>query len=343
MFFIVRTYMNTFIKNHEIADICKITAIEYLMCIPFISKTSDAFFILYMRNDAAIPVDVTHTIQLEIATEPPMYASIILPATTENIAIAPVSGVKIAKSLFSHTSIIPYKIFQTWRDSTLHRTISHAINSVKVWNGDAEYTYYDNLAQKLSIDATDVLTAYNNLIPGAYRADVWRYYMLRKHGGVYIDAKLVQVASFRQLLEKYELVIVKDRNTGCIYNGFICATSGHPLVTAALSQCITNITAESYGENPLDITGPQMFGRCYNRMLGRDEKETIQDAPMELKIKILVFTGTKIVDPVTGTTIFKESLLGYRDAVGGQANHYSIFYAMKAVYMNQAVALIKPL
>jgi len=335
--------MNIFIENHEIAGICKITAIEYLTCIPFISKTSDAFFILYMRNDAAIPVDASHTIQIEISTEQPMYASVILPATTENIAIAPVSGVKIPKSPTYTSTIIPYKIFQTWRDSTPHRTISHTINLVKFWNGDAEYTYYDNIAQKHSIDATDVLNAYNNLIPGAYRADLWRYYMLCKHGGVYIDAKLVQIAAFRQYLDEYELVIVKDRNTGCVYNGFICAKAGHPLVASAMAQCIANIAAESYGENPLDITGPQIFGRCYNRMLGRDEKETIQDAPAELKIKILVFTGTKIVDPVTGTTIFKESLLGYREAAGGQANHYSMFYTMGAVYMNQAAALIKPL
>ena len=36
----------------------------------------------------------------------------------------------------------------------------------------------------------DVLMAYDRLIPTAFKADVWRYCVLYKYGGVYLDAKL---------------------------------------------------------------------------------------------------------------------------------------------------------
>jgi hypothetical protein len=39
----------------------------------------------------------------------------------------------------------------------------------------------------------DVLTAYDRLIPTAFKADLWRYCVLYKYGGVYLDIKLAEV------------------------------------------------------------------------------------------------------------------------------------------------------
>jgi hypothetical protein len=41
----------------------------------------------------------------------------------------------------------------------------------------------------------DVLMAYDRLIPTAFKADLWRYCVLYKYGGVYLDAKLQGVVS----------------------------------------------------------------------------------------------------------------------------------------------------
>lgn len=329
--------MEVFIKTNILSKHYTIESPDYITCLPF--TNNDCFHLLYMRNDAAIPIDSVILIQIKIESKPPTYASVSLPPTTENIAIIPVNGIPIIHSIPDTKYTIPYKIIQTWRDINPHQTISHAISSIKSFNGLANHKFFDNVAQRMSIMCPRTLTAYDKLVPGAYRADVWRYYYLFNHGGIYIDAKLVQVAPFDYLLDKYDLIIVKDRNNGCIYNGFICVRPEHPLLSATLSKCITNIMSGSYGDNPLDITGPQTFGRCYNSMLGRDEKEDIQDS--DLKIKILLFTGTKIVDPVTNQRLFKESLLGYREAVGGQALHYSVLYTTKAVYLDQALAQLK--
>ena len=35
----------------------------------------------------------------------------------------------------------------------------------------------------------DVLEAYDTLLPGAYKADLWRYCILYKMGGIYMDIK----------------------------------------------------------------------------------------------------------------------------------------------------------
>ena len=43
----------------------------------------------------------------------------------------------------------------------------------------------------------DVLEAFNKLIPGAYKADLWRYCVLYKLGGIYLDIKYSCVNNFK--------------------------------------------------------------------------------------------------------------------------------------------------
>ena len=55
---------------------------------------------------------------------------------------------------------------------------------------ELEYFLYDDdeCSQYIKTNfSSDVLTSYNTLIPGAYRADLWRYCILYKYGGIYLD------------------------------------------------------------------------------------------------------------------------------------------------------------
>jgi mannosyltransferase OCH1-like enzyme len=65
----------------------------------------------------------------------------------------------------------------------------------------------------------EVLLAYDALIPGAYKADLWRLCILYIHGGVYMDIKL-------QFCEGYNLNKFMDKELfrsfiGCTYTFFI--------------------------------------------------------------------------------------------------------------------------
>ena len=43
----------------------------------------------------------------------------------------------------------------------------------------------------------DVLYAYDHLIPGAYKADLWRYCVLFIKGGIYLDIKYTPLNGFK--------------------------------------------------------------------------------------------------------------------------------------------------
>ena len=88
---------------------------------------------------------------------------------------------------------IPRRIFQTWNSFTtnvkeLHDRVMKLIND----NPEYEYNMFDDDESLKFIKENfkkEVADAYENVIPGAYKADLWRYCVLYIHGGVYLDIK----------------------------------------------------------------------------------------------------------------------------------------------------------
>jgi mannosyltransferase OCH1-like enzyme len=119
---------------------------------------------------------------------------------------------------------IPNNIFQTWHTKKLPLRMFQMIKKMIKSNPRFRYYLFDdndcrNFIQK-NFD-TDVLHAYNNLIPGAYKADLWRYCILYKYGGIYIDIKYYPVNNFKlfNLLKKEHWVL--DNGGGGIYNALM--------------------------------------------------------------------------------------------------------------------------
>lgn len=74
--------------------------------------------------------------------------------------------------------MIPKKIFQTFETSELPMGMAKACLSWKHKNPDYEYTFFDKYDRLEFIKehfSKDVLDAYLTLIPGAFKADLWRY------------------------------------------------------------------------------------------------------------------------------------------------------------------------
>ena len=82
---------------------------------------------------------------------------------------------------------------------------------------------------------TVILYCYDMLLPGAFKADLWRYCVLYQHGGIYIDAGLEPVVDLNKYLD-YDLVCVKDTNifgNNNVYNAFLCSTPKNPFSAKA--------------------------------------------------------------------------------------------------------------
>jgi mannosyltransferase OCH1-like enzyme len=109
---------------------------------------------------------------------------------------------------------------------------------------------------------------YSQLIPSAFRADFWRYLILYKYGGVYIDFTMHSLVSFDEIINNYKEVYVRDTCDMCgIYNAFIAVKPNAKLIGEAIEKVKENIKNKNKGVNAIDVTGPTMFGRVFKHTL----------------------------------------------------------------------------
>lgn len=180
---------------------------------------------------------------------------------------------------------IPKKIFKTWRTNKVGSEMYNAIYTWIDLNPDWEFYFFDDSACREFIVehfSKDILEAYDNIIPGAYKCDLWRYCVLYVYGGVYSDIKQEACLSLNEVLSKdIEFASVKDKHKsdyefdGYIYQAFLCAKPRHPFFKKAIEMIVENSKNGFYGNDPLSITGPGLLGKAINICLERNKKTSL--------------------------------------------------------------------
>jgi mannosyltransferase OCH1-like enzyme len=113
----------------------------------------------------------------------------------------------------------------------------------------------------------DVVCAFDNLIPGAYKADLWRYCILYKKGGVYIDIKFKCDNHFNlmDLTDKeYFVRDIKSSGEG-IFNGVIVCKPNNEKLYLCIQQIVKNVNTQNYGDNTLQPTGPMLLKKYFTQ------------------------------------------------------------------------------
>jgi mannosyltransferase OCH1-like enzyme len=150
-------------------------------------------------------------------------------------------------------------------------------NSIRIQkqNPQFEYYLYDDAECERFIEKyfeEDVIEAYHRIVPGAYKADLWRYCVLYVHGGIYLDMKMRCVGDFRLLELTKQEHYVKDRyNSGFlpkqigIYNAVMIQRPKNPLMLDCIKQIVENVKNLEYGFSCLYPTGPGLLGELYEK------------------------------------------------------------------------------
>jgi mannosyltransferase OCH1-like enzyme len=164
----------------------------------------------------------------------------------------------------NYTQVIPLDIYQTWHSKDLPQKMSERVELLKSQNPQFTHHLYDDNDCREFIKQhfnTDVLVAYDSLIPGAYKADLFRLCILFIKGGIYMDIKLVCINGFKliELIENNHFVF--DRLSCCngILNSFMVSKSGNTFLYKCIRQIVTNVKYKYYGIDPLSPTGPRLL------------------------------------------------------------------------------------
>jgi len=178
-------------------------------------------------------------------------------------------------------SVIPLNLFQTWHTKDLPPKMKKCVESVKKENPD--FTYYlmdDKDCRQFLIENFDkeIVWAYDSLIPGAYKADLWRYCILYKLGGIYMDIKYQCSNGFRLKALTDKEYFVNDwcnqlyctptlgktiSNDSGIYNAFMVCLPGNKILKKCIDQVVFHIKHQFYGKSSLEPTGPNMMKKFF--------------------------------------------------------------------------------
>ena len=174
-------------------------------------------------------------------------------------------------------SIIPLNIFQTWCTLDLPPRMKENMVSLKNKNPEFKhYLYDDDMCRKFITDNFDeeILYTYNKLKPGAFKADLWRYCILYKYGGIYIDIKYDCCNEFKLIQLTNKEYYVRDRiingiDAG-IYNAFIVSLPYNNKLLKSIYNIVENVKNIYYYQNnnyildSLNITGPMLLTQQFN-------------------------------------------------------------------------------
>jgi mannosyltransferase OCH1-like enzyme len=165
--------------------------------------------------------------------------------------------------------VIPLTIYQTWYTKDLPPNMQKNVEQLKQQNPEFSYELYDDndCREFIRINfAPDVLHAYDMLIPGAYKADLWRYCVLYKNGGIYMDIKLSCVNGFKliELCESEHYGLDREGHNNInmpipIYNALMVCKKNNPFLLEAIHKIVKNVKIKYYGFNALYPTGPGML------------------------------------------------------------------------------------
>jgi len=175
-----------------------------------------------------------------------------------------------------YNSIIPLHLYQTWVTRRLPKHMHRCVRQLQEDNPEFAYHFFDDrqcrqyLGRYFGERHRDI---YDRLIPGAYKADFWRYCVLYREGGIYLDIKYQCVNGFRLIALTEQEHFVNDwspNNYGTtldysagIYNALMVCRPQNPILLNCINQIIHNVQNHYYGQTCLDPTGPYLLSRFF--------------------------------------------------------------------------------
>tara|TARA_B100000780_G_C21126983_1_gene457768 strand:- start:17177 stop:19141 length:1965 start_codon:yes stop_codon:yes gene_type:complete len=245
--------------------------------------------------------------------------------------------------------IIPKKIFQTWKTKNVEGNHKMASDSWKVFNKKYKYELSDDYDSREFIKYNfpyNILESYDKLIPGALKADLWRYCKLYIEGGIYCDMDLVCLTKLEDsLFSNYDMVTVLDLNNsgGGIFQGFLAVTKKNIIIKKIIDECIKSINNERYYEEcivrqdngellckgMLAVTGPLLFKKVLMNMNGNNAMIEGDNIIGNSKIRLLKYNEN---DTLTfgKRILFKHRYTNYKGSE--ELNYYSHLWGQENVY-----------
>ena len=182
------------------------------------------------------------------------------------------------------TVYIPKNIFQTHKSQEFidnNIKLKHLQNSWKV-NTDYNHYFYDNDAcdKFMKEEFSDIYHVYNNLPLPVMKADMWRYCIIYKYGGIYADADTIHVKNYELddifNIDSYLVGVPENETHMCQW--IFAAPKGSPILKSVIDLIVERSEDENKGDSFIHYkTGPCVFTDGIENWLKNNNLETYEN------------------------------------------------------------------
>lgn len=157
-------------------------------------------------------------------------------------------------------------IYQTWFEKKLPESIKKTIDEMQKINSNYTYHLFDDFDMdkfvKNNFDE-EIYNCYTMLNIGAAKADLWRYLILYKNGGVYLDVDSIIHGKLDNILYDDCAVISREKNPNKYVQWCLMFPAKHPILKLCIDKCIQNIKNNTTNDI-LYLTGPEVYSSAVN-------------------------------------------------------------------------------
>ena len=277
------------IMKYEIKN--KISNNDYLIINKYVilnNKSDEFHFVIYYLSNCKIKIIIrklnnslgwNNDLDIKLYdNELKKYEIISIGSSTKNYKIINYeTSINIIKKEYNN-QLIPKIIIQTNKSNeTDDLLLINSILTFQELNPEYEYRYFNDVESRNFIYNNfekKILEYYDKLIPGAFKADFFRYCYLYKFGGCYFDCKNILKIPLSDIIEEDDdIILCQDLDEDCFYNSIIMTKANNEIFMEAINKIIYNIdnfnflydkykkqvTKKKPYYGTLNITGPNLL------------------------------------------------------------------------------------
>ena len=170
--------------------------------------------------------------------------------------------------------MIPKNIFQTHKSPEYLQKTPELFKAAFTWykHKDFNYKFYSDTDcdEFMLTHYPDIYPLYKKLPLAVMKADLWRYCIIYKYGGIYADVDTILKTDPNMFIMDKDLVIVSE-NQYNFCQWVFAAPPGSPIIKTLISLIVSRLNAniKEGSDFVLKTTGPIIFTEAINQYVSK--------------------------------------------------------------------------
>jgi len=159
--------------------------------------------------------------------------------------------------------MIPKQIFRAWQTQTFHKKVQKRINKTIKINQEYDHIIFTEPQRDDFVIANfdkDIISAYKKINNVVAKVDLWRYLIIYKFGGVYLDMDASIEKPIRTFINGNDDGLVSaETNENLFLQWALFYRKEHPIMKKTIELAIRNINENRYPNDIANLTGPGVY------------------------------------------------------------------------------------